>query len=447
MATHKLTDSSLAIVLAYAPAGLGHLRVTDALRHGLPENSNAILLPAREESIRIIHRLTSVHPALRRLMEWLQHGKPQVLITRAYRKLLLSDAKQMEQQLWEILKQRLELPTTLLIVATHFGIAHQVGAIKHRLEKRADVRVILVVQVTDDSPQSIWFVPGADLICVPSELTKETLIQYGKVNHLEEVPFAVSPYPLSPQLVASLDEKQQLHRKLQYERESAVPVNVIVPISGAGVGTSYSTVLTRELRRKSQRFHFNLVVKRNVFTEMFIDQMQRKEYVQTSSSHSDRQIIELYETAYSQAVIGFEVTKPSEQAFKAMLTAKQRGGTILLFTTPVGRQEYDNLSFLRRHTLIPTPDEQKLLSEFVNKKQPISPEEIEHQFPHVGIWRGLCIPDDPKKAAQFIWWCHQQHVFSLMHHAVACSWGDDACKHELSDKGVDQFWEQVENLL
>ncbi len=443
----KLDDPKLSVVLAYAPAGLGHLRVTDALRHGLPPQSQPILLPAREESIRVIHRLTSVHPVLQRLMEWAQHGRPEAIFTRFYRRLLLSDAGQMEEQLFEIYKQRVEVPEVMLVVASHFGIGHQVGRIKKHLEGRIGIKVILVVQVTDDSPQRIWYVPGADLIIVPSEKTKDVLEGYGKSAHLPPVKFEVLPYPVSLYLGENLTSANKKFRQLQMKFDSDAPIHVVIPVSGAAVGTSYATFLARELRRKSKRFRFHLVVKRNVFTDLFVRQMEQKSYVQTYTSHSDRQIVELYETAYSQAVIGFEVTKPSEQAFKALLCSAQRGGSVLLLSQPVGRQEYDNLSFLRRHLLIPTREEQDLLFEMAEANQELSSQQQDRLFPRAATWRGMRIPSDPKKAAEFIFWCMKEGIFAKMHECYSCPRGDEVCKHELGGDGVVRFWEEVKKLI
>lgn len=447
MSEIKFNDPKLAIIFAYAPAGLGHLRVTDALRHGLPLDAQAILLPSRGESIRFLHRLTSVNPTLQRLMEWAQHGRPEALVTRFYRRLLLSDAGDMEEQLFEIYKQRIEVPSVLLVVASHFGIAHQVGKIKKHLEKRIGIPVVLVVQVTDDSPQSIWYVPGADLICVPSEKTKEVLQAYGRNNKLPSVRFEVLPYPVSLHLGEELDRANRRFRQMQMSAEGDVPIHVVIPVSGAAVGTNFAAQLARELRRKSKRFHFHLVVKRSVFTDIFVRSMEQKGYVQTYTSHSDRQIVELYESAYTQSVIGFEVTKPSEQAFKALFCSRQRGGSILLFSEPVGRQEFDNLAFLRRHLLIPTREEQQTLFEMSETGQNISPSQAERLFPRAATWRGVRIQNDPKKASQFIWWCMENGIFGKMHECYNCPRGDEMCKHELGSDGVARFWEQVKKLL
>jgi hypothetical protein len=58
----QLTDRKLLLVLAYSPAGLGHLRVTDALYHGLPETVNPVVLGSQDRSIQSMQRLTSVNP-------------------------------------------------------------------------------------------------------------------------------------------------------------------------------------------------------------------------------------------------------------------------------------------------------------------------------------------------------------------------------------------------
>ncbi len=168
--TSPFTDPATCIVFTYAPAGLGHLRVTDALRHGLPENAQPILLPESSGSIRWIHALTSRNPLGKRLMEWAQYGWKEDIVTRVYRRSLRKDAKYLEEELIKILKQRMELPERLLVIATHFGLAHQLSVVKKNIERRERVKVTIVMQVTDDSPQKIWYVPGIDLITVPSEI-------------------------------------------------------------------------------------------------------------------------------------------------------------------------------------------------------------------------------------------------------------------------------------
>ncbi len=70
----QLTHRKLLLVLTYAPAGLGHLRVTDALYHGLPETVNPVVLGSQDTSIQSIHRLTSVNPVGKAVFDWLQAG-------------------------------------------------------------------------------------------------------------------------------------------------------------------------------------------------------------------------------------------------------------------------------------------------------------------------------------------------------------------------------------
>ena len=74
---HVLKDKNLLIVLATAPAGLGHLRVTKALQHGLPAGVTPVLLGSKDPFLTYIHRIMSVHIVLRNVFEWvLDSWKP-----------------------------------------------------------------------------------------------------------------------------------------------------------------------------------------------------------------------------------------------------------------------------------------------------------------------------------------------------------------------------------
>ncbi|MEP7166808.1 MAG: hypothetical protein ABI758_02405 [Candidatus Woesebacteria bacterium] len=441
------TSNSICIVFAYAPAGLGHLRVTDALRHGLPEDAQPILLPESSESIRWIHRLTSRNPMGKRLMEWAQYGRAEDIVTRVYRRMLKRDARYLEVELLRILKQRVVLPEKLLVVATHFGLAHQLSTIKKSLERKAQVKIIIAMQVTDDSPQKIWYVPDLDLITVPSEQTKHTLVSYGKSERLNPSKLVVLPYPLSPHLGEDLLPVALRHRRSQYNESSNTPINVSIPISGAAVGTSYAEVLMRELHKHSKRFVFHVVTKKTLYTDMFLMALSRKPYIEVSSSHSDREIVELYEQVYDRVVLSLEVTKPSEQAFKAMFSPKQSGGVILLFAAPVGRQEYDNLHFLERHGLIPNEVEQAELLSWSQKNWKLNDHEKKRLFASTAHWRGMCIPTDPIQAAQFILWGIREGFFASLSDALVCSRGDILCREEVASDGVAKFWKEVEKIL
>jgi hypothetical protein len=441
------TSHSLCIVFAYAPAGLGHLRVTDALRHGLPEDAQPILLPETSQSIQWIHRLTSRNPLGKRLMEWAQYGRAEDIVTRLYRRMLNRDARYLETELLRILKQRVVLPEKVLVVATHFGLAHQLSRIKKNLERKAQVKVIIAMQVTDDSPQKIWYVPDIDLITVPSESTKLTLQSYGKSERLEPSKFVVLPYPLSPHLSEELLPAALRHRRSQYVERSETPINVSIPISGAAVGTPYADRLMRELHKRSKRFVFHVVAKKSLYTDMFLNSLARKSYIEVSSSHSDREIVELYEQVFDRVILSLEVTKPSEQAFKAMFSPRQNGGVILLFTTPVGRQEYDNLSFLERHGLIPSQLEQEELLSWTQKDWILNDHEKKRLFASTSHWRGVRLPTDPIQAAQFISWAIREGFFASLSDATVCSRGDVLCREEVSGDGVEQFWKEVEKVL
>jgi hypothetical protein len=54
-------------------------------------------------------------------------------------------------------------------VCTHFGLAHKLAAIKEKLQKEKQVRMVLVVFVSDDTFQHIWYIDGADLLVVGSQ--------------------------------------------------------------------------------------------------------------------------------------------------------------------------------------------------------------------------------------------------------------------------------------
>ncbi len=59
-----LADPSLLLIFTYAPAGLGHLRVTDALYHGLPKGVQPVILGAHDRAVGAIHRFMSIHASL-----------------------------------------------------------------------------------------------------------------------------------------------------------------------------------------------------------------------------------------------------------------------------------------------------------------------------------------------------------------------------------------------
>jgi len=436
--TSPLEDKSLLICFAYAPAGLGHLRVTDALYHGLPKGANTpLLLGSQDRTITYLHRFMSLNPFIRHLTVWAEKGHVEDITTFIYRYLLRSHTGLLYEQMKTIISESYTTPSKILIIATHFGLAHQLSAIKTRLEKETRIKVILVVQVTDDSPHHIWLIPGSDLIFAPSVRTQQELLGYGEKIHAG-VPVVVNPYPISPILSRSLTEKQYKEKLMQVDKNSTLPIQVIIPISGAAVGTDYFTVLTAELNKKSSRFLFHIVCKDAPFTKKFISEVAAHEYIRIYGAQEDRKVINIYEDVYQKNIISIEITKPSEQSFKALLDCRAKSSSLLLLTEPVGRQEYDNLDFLKRHKLIPSNPDQELLMQMK-----ISPEILSK----ASSWRGIRIPQNPVMAAQFIYWCLETGIFSKMMRYKLVIANDHLNQNELFSDGVQTFWKKVATLL
>lgn len=440
-----LKDPSLVLILAYAPAGLGHLRVTDALYEGLPAGVGPLLLGAHDQTLGVIHRVVSVNLLTRRVMEWVQQGAPEDLFTNRYRSWLRSKGRTrlLYEQVTTILEQRVELPKKVLVVCTHFGLAHQLAAIKGKLEKGKGVKVILVVVVTDDSPLHIWYVPGVDLTFVPSGRTKRKLLEYGRRMGLEKLKMKVRPYPVNPRLAMRLTVREFEERKKQLRGKGEAPTRVCVPISGAAVGLKYYLRLIKALQEQSKRFEFEVVSKSAAYTHGFLGQMLERKGVNLRVSVHDREVVDKYEKLYEEQVVGLEITKPSEQAFKALLKPEQRGGSLLLLSRPVGQQEWDNLDFLRRQKLIPLRSEQMEIWGLADEGLKGNHQLVKEWKRKARCWRGIRIPNQPERAARFIWWAIEQGLFLEMMKCGQKAVKLKGMKRELGDDGVRLIWEEV----
>lgn len=438
-----LGQKSLVMILAYAPTGLGHLRVTDALYHGLPQGLTPLLLGSQDKSIGIFHRVMSVHPLGRALMEWIQAGWPEDLFTFYYREFLRSRTDLLYRQMITILDQRIDVPKTVLVVSTHFGLGHELAHIKEKLVTQKGVRVVLVVVVTDDTPQHLWYTPGADLTFVPSFRTREKLLEYGKKSDLAPLNIKVVSYPVSPRLAEDLTSAQQTARREQFEARTSTTIHVAVPISGAAVGLSYAGALIDRLSRISPRFVFHVISKTSPHTQSFLAKMQLRQNICLYVSTHDREVVEKYEELYQREVIALEITKPSEQAFKCLLKPIQRGGVILLFAHPVGRQEYDNMDFLRRHNLTSQVSEQKYLWDKAKKSHIPRDLESARIWQDAENWRAVRIPDEPTQAASFIWWALQHGLFTEMLRCKVIPSRHDPHAQELGTDGVKQIWTEI----
>lgn len=442
-----LTRKSLLLLLAYAPAGLGHLRVTDALYQGLPHEAYPYLLGSQDTRITYIHRVFSVHPWSRAVFEWLERGTAQEVTTYLYRWFLRSNTELLNQQITTILDQRLHTPDTLLVVATHFGLAHQAAELKDRIMHEKKLRMRVVVQVTDDTPHPIWYVTGADLIFVPSDRTKGRLEAYGRAHDLPPVHFEVNPYPVDPRLLEPLNAHEYQDRTHQLSMSGKNLIHMAIPISGAAVGTDFFTDMMDALHQQSNRFMFHIVTKNAGFTKKFIYELHNRPYADIAAYPQDRQVIEAYEQLYREHNISLEVTKPSEQAFKGVVEPNKRGGVILLFADPVGTQEDDNFAFLQRHELTPSKTDQQRLFNLAADDTVLINHTRKDILKKAASWRGILLPVDPKKTAQLIWWCLREGIFTAMMSAQVGSEKGEHRDPELRNDGVRMFWEKVTDLL
>lgn len=426
-----LAQKDLLIIFTYASTGFGHLRVTDALYDGLENKDNSIFLDVQSHRLNYLHRLSSIHPLVRRIFEWTQYGFLEEIIAILYRAYLHLRKNTLYKRITTVLDQRRDPTKTLLVISTHFGLTHQFGSIKKKLWEEHKIKMYLIVQVTDDSPQKIWYVPEADIIFTPSQQTKETLLAYGKSWSSKEPRFEVIPYPINPLLASSLSENHYQERVKQLSVKENLPIQVLIPISGAAVGLDFFMKLTQLLYQKNPRFKFHVLVKKSLYTDFFVSKIIQLPFINLHVFPEDRQMINQYEKIYQEEQISIEITKPSEQAFKALLSSRQVGGSILLFTRPVGRQEYDNLQYLRRNKLIPSKNE--------NVRMWKEARENSHPDFDPTVWRGAQLQDNPKKAAQFIDW--------MMRNGVLQSMLNLENKTNLDSKGVEKFWEKIADFL
>jgi hypothetical protein len=336
------------IIFTYAPAGLGHLRVTEALVESRPKESPYILLGSVDRFMTWIHRFTSINPVGKYFFLKIQYGFLEDVFTRVYRSFLTLFSGSIYRQFKDIIV-RSSSDDEVWIVATHFGMAHQIGAVKQKLIEETGRSVKLIVQVTDDTYQHIWCVRGADLTFVPSSFVKAKFQSYAQKENIEFVG-EVIPYPISPVLCQKISGTQEPRSKALASQSGVV--RVAIPISGAAVGLGYLTALVKEINKLSQRFEFWILVRKSPFTEMFRSSVAKQLGVNLLVGKDDMEMITLYEQLYQDQLIHLEITKPSEQLFKAILTPDLVGGCLLWLTSPVGRQERENLKFLERHGLL-----------------------------------------------------------------------------------------------
>jgi len=438
----QLTNRDNMLILTYAPAGLGHLRVTDALYDGLPKIVNPVVLGSRDASVQFLHRVTSIHPITRGIFEWLQTGPLSDLANRAVRWQSRINTRLMYEEISYLIDSRFDPPKKILVVSTHFGLAHKLAKIKEKLQKEKHVKIILVVLVTDDTFQKIWFVEEADLIVVPSNFIKRKYTAYGQM--LGKCPrIAVNPYPLNPLRMRKLGAVRMAQKKNQLNPRSREPIRVSMPVSGAAVGTLYFSHLMSALHRKSKRFHFHVVSKDAPFTKDFLYLWKNRSWVDLHVGRADRDVVDLYDKLLDDNVISLEVTKPSEQAFKALIPTSMRGGVILLFSEPVGQQEFDNLNFLQHHRLTPSREVTQELWAMAEHGGGLDDALRRRFFREARFWRGIRLPLRSQKSADFIWWLHQSGILAWMVSANTTERVLDEKTRVLGPNGVAEFWDLV----
>ena len=170
--------------------------------------------------------------------------------------------------------------------------------------------------------------------------------------------------------------------------------------------------LMARFHKKSSRFVFHVVCRRAPFTAYFLHRIKHRTYVKPYVSDDYKTVVEMYRRVYLENIISAEVTKPSEQTFKALLRANSLGGSFLLFAQPVGRQEYDNIGFLQWHNF---------LSDNLKSR------------------RGYILPFGSGASAELIW-----DLFNSGKMLKAfIGFTPQKQTDELGDNGVAKFWETV----
>jgi len=442
-----LKDKNTLIIFAYANVGFGHLRVSDTLSHELNHNSNYVYLSGEDKVVSFFHRITSIHPILRSLLEWLQTGKQEDVVTFLYRSILILTAGKLEKKLRIVVKQAKNPIKNIVVIATHFSLAHQIAKIREKIEMEKNIRLFLFVQVTDDSPQHMWCVFGADLIFVPSIQTKKNLVLYSKNKNIFSEKIKVTPYPVSSMLTEKLKTKLYENRLTQFDPKSKEKIKIIVPISGAAVGMKYLVELTEILFKRLDRINFHIILKRTPYTSLYTNLFEKFKFVNIHRFKKDTEVVDEYEKEYKRITFGYEITKPSEQAFKSLINTDRVGGSILLFTDPVGRQEHDNLMFLKRHKLIPDLEDQKYLWQASINNFKLNNEKGRNILKKASTWRGIRLFKNPNKSANFIEWCLKRGVFKKMGKCIVDVESHRSHKKELMFDGAKEFWREVEAYL
>lgn len=425
-------NSNLPIIFTTAPAGFGHIRVMDTLKEGLPDSAITEEVGIENVQAGKIHALGSRVPFFQKVTEFYQtNSAAEKIISSLYGYNVRLQASDTIEKLTEIF-HRHPNNNSFVIVSTHFGLATSIVAAKPTL-KRMGNKVYVFVVMTDDSSQRVWAVKGADVVFCPSDATTSRIKSYLKGSSTKVV---TVPFPISPRLTVLLDADSQQQLEHQLSPTSRTPLGISIPISGAAVQLDTLLPIIRGLAGSG--FAAFVVGNESPYTHLFFDQINKLPNTQVLVGKDARQTVSFYESLFNQKFRpAVEITKPSEQAFKALIAPRQRGGVILLLTSPIGRQERDNLAFLKRHDLLPDDKLGQQLIQSLLAKGTFTKDEQAYWFYCASHWRALILPQHPAEAVKFIKALHDSGLLLAMLSYAPSKVAD------LRTDGVEQIWKEI----
>ncbi|EKD62725.1 MAG: hypothetical protein ACD_52C00077G0002 [uncultured bacterium] len=434
----NLLAGSNLIIFTTAPTGLGHIRVMDALRDGLPDKASIEEIGVQNIRANKIHALGSRIPVLQKITEFYQTNPlAERLVAGIYRNYLHMRAGEIYSKL-KALKAKYPDKNNWVIVSTHFSFAHQIVHIRNRLQKELGVRILLFVVMTDDTPQRVWVVNNTDIIFSPSEQTSFAIHSMLSPDTLTKV--VTISFPVSPRLTQKLNADEFSKLSTQFDPSENTFLHIEIPLSGAAVQIDYYKKLIDSVR--NERIRFTVVGQDTIYTKMFFASLHTNPNVQLLVGKDAKQTVNYYESIfYQNSRPAVEITKPSEQSFKSILKPNERGGVILLLTKPIGRQEKDNLSFLVRHDLIPDWKHQRKLFSILSTNHTLTNNELSYWTYRASHWRGLRLPKNPSEAAIFIVNLKKTGILLAMLSYVSHK------KKELTSDGVYHVWEEIDKFL
>ncbi len=426
------------IIITTAPTGLGHIRVTNALLAALPEEKAASVIGIQDEAISFTYHLISTNYYLRKILEFTQTNTlAEKIVTPLLTIMQTQKLNETARQIQEIIK--INNPSRLIIVSTHAFIAQKIARIIQN--NLLPIPAFHAVVVTDDSPQRFWMVES-DCIFVPSINTKVRLEKLFAQDKKPVPPLIVAPYPINPKYCQKLASPVLYNKIEQLTPDNPQQARVCIPVSGAAVQLDFYKDLINSLtcpdtENEYCEFKFSVVTREGNYTRPFINYFRNNPKVTFHIGANDFQTVKLYDRLYEQLnPPSLEITKPSEQCFKVLTAPDTLGGPILLLTEPVGRQEYDNLEYLKRFNFLPDFKTQTRLNEKLCSENKITDCS---DFPEAHSWRALCLPATPDQAAQFIINALTSGIFMAMQ-----KYKGYTKTEELSPNGARVIWDTIQ---